>query len=235
MNNSNYWPFDRVESCNVVANKKTDISCDFAMDVLAPPGSYFRSNFRSRDFPNEKERLLTRLEANRPVAFRKEFLNQFQYVLCFDEKSFEAVSKYLSRGQDARSDRRVRCISLELDHLAGRELSMGEAKTAAARIKIVVEVVMEKTLGWKRPDHKLVEGQQRTLQICVHKRMTGAIIGTGGANIRDIEAKSNCKIRIFDEGLEGICSLILARGQVQELKWVEERIRAMVPPGFYWA
>jgi hypothetical protein len=212
-------------------NAKTDIDAVSVMELLAPP----RSNFRSRDFPSEKDRLLNRMANTEVSKFRKEYLDQFRYILCFDEKSYEAVTgKTLGLGEVATDDPQVRCIPLQLDLLAGKKLHEAEARAATTKIKVVVEAFMEKRLGWKWPDRKLVEGHRRTLQIPVHKKMKGLIIGTAGATIKEMREKSNCAILIFDEGLNDKCALVLAIGQVKDLEWVEKRLKDIVPPKYYW-
>jgi len=213
-------------------NGSTDIDPDTVMNLLAPP----RSNFRSRDFPNEKDKVFHRMKYKSPSEFKKQYLELFEYIICFDQKSYEVVSgKNSGRQQEAATnDPQVRCIPLDLDHLFGRKLNDDEAMTAAAKIKIVVEAFMQKRLGWKYPDRKLVEGDRRTLQIPIDRRKTGTIIGARGSHIRELREKSKCAVQIFDEGLEGVCSLIIATGQVEDLLWVENRVKEMLAPRYYW-
>ncbi|KUJ08029.1 uncharacterized protein LY89DRAFT_348273 [Mollisia scopiformis] len=87
MNANNTWPFDRVESAGFCVNEETILEPGSVIDLLAPT----RSNFRSRDFPKEKEGLLNRLKGNRLAQFKNSFLDDFKHVLCLDEKSYEAI------------------------------------------------------------------------------------------------------------------------------------------------
>ncbi len=212
-------------------NASTDIDPDFVMELLAPP----RSNFRSRDFPNEKDKLLHRMRHKRPLEFKRQYLGHFRYIICFDEKSYEVVSgKTSGFKQEATNDPQVRCIPLDLDHLVGKKLVGDDAKTAVEKIKFIVEAFMQKRLRWKYPDRKLVDGEWRLLQILIHRRKKGAIIGEEGKNIRELREKSKCAVQIFDEGLKGDRSLIVAIGLVEDLRVVEKNVKEIVPPHYYF-
>jgi len=212
-------------------NESTDINPDKAMDLLAPP----RSKFRSRDFPSEQDKLAYRMRYKSPSEFKKQYLELFQYIICFDQKSYEEVSRKSSgQQQKIMSDPQVWCLPLGLDHLVGKKLDDDEAITAAKKIKSEVEAFMRNILGWKVPDRKLVGGDRRTLQIPIDRRGRGAIIGEKGSNIKDLRQKSKCAIQIFDEGLDGAGSLIIATGQVEDLLWVEKKVKEMIAPRYYW-
>jgi hypothetical protein len=224
INTNNHWLFDRVESAGICINPQTDIDSDFAMRLLAS------SNFKYGDFPNEKDRLLSRIEATRPAVFHEEYLKQFNYILCLDRNSYDAVNRASSEQQRVRSDQLIRgVLSLGLDHLAGQIMTQIEAENVAVKIKSMVESVMEKRLDWKHPDPKLAQRRRRTLQMTVPREMVGRIIGKGGVRINALREDTGCSIQVFDEVIRADRSLILATGQVENLIRVEERILA-VPP-----
>lgn len=219
INNKSPWPFDRVESVGVRTNPVTDIDSRLAMDLLASP------DFESGDFPNEKDRLLSRIGVTRPVAFNREHLKQFDYVICFDERAYDAMKKARSGQQTAPSNQCI-VMRLGLDHLAGWKLKNSEAEEAAQKIKSMVESFMKEMLGWKAPDRKLAGGQRRTLQVTVNNQITPHIIGKSGAKITALRKDTNCSIRVFDEGIGADKSLILATGRVEDLRQVERKIEA---------
>jgi len=211
-------------------NAATGIDPDYVMNLLASP----RSNFRSKDFPNEKDKLFHRMKHKSPCEFKKQYLEYFNYILCFDEKSYEVVSgKNSGRQQESTSDPQVRCIPLDLDHLVWKKLNDDDAINEAEKIKFVVEAFMQKRLGWESPNRKLMDGDRRTLQIPIHRRKKGIIIGTRGKNIKELREKSRCAVQIFDEGLEGVSSLVIATGQVEDLRWVEKRVNELLTPQSY--
>ena len=225
INTNSHWLFDRVESAGICINPKTDIDCDFAMRLLASSG------FEYGDFPNEKDRLLRRIQAIRPAVFHKEYLKQFNYILCLDRNSYDIVNQASPEQQPIPSNQLIRgVLSLELDHLAGQIMTQIEAENVAIKIKSMVESVMEKRLYWKHPDPKLAQGRWRTLQMTIPREMVGRIIGKGGAKINALREDTGCSIQVFNEAIRADRSLILATGLVENLIRVEERILAVPAP-----
>ncbi len=180
-------------------NASTDIDPDSIMKLLVPS----RSNFHSIDFPNEKDKLFHRMQYKNPSEFKRQYLDHFKYIICFDEKPYEVVSgKTSGRQQEATIGPQVHCIPLDLDHLAGKKLNDDDAIKVTDKIKFIVEAFMQKRLNWERPKRKLVDGERRTLQIPIDRRKKGTIIGARGKNIKELRDKSKCAVQIFDEGLE---------------------------------
>jgi hypothetical protein len=232
LDTTSFCPFDRVESASNHLTPETDIDCEDAMDLIARPGSSFRRNFRSRDYPDEKGRLMSRMRASNPAIFTEKTLQKFDCVICLGDESFKRVreaNKKQQAGPDR--DRQIhKWSSVSLDVMVGKRLNpkSTEAEKAVAYLKHMVGKLMGEKPEWKWPHCRIVEGQKRTLQLSVPKQAVGHIIGKRGANIIDMEKKSNCAIRIFEQGVEGNLSLLLATGQGDGLKWVEEKIEATV-------
>jgi hypothetical protein len=143
------------------------------------------------------------MQYKNPSEFKRQYLDHFKYIICFDEKPYEVVSgKTSGRQQEATIGPQVHCIPLDLDHLAGKKLNDDDAIKVTDKIKFIVEAFMQKRLNWERPKRKLVDGERRTLQIPIDRRKKGTIIGARGKNIKELRDKSKCAVQIFDEGLE---------------------------------
>ena len=239
VNNSGEWLFNRVESAGVQIATKFAKRCfksqpkffveggklpeSAVLEAISGEKSYFRSD--------EKNDILARIAQHRSRGLDNWHFRKYEYMLCFDKTAYENVTtlaKYCKkRYGDMPSYAKLSKIIL-IDDVklkdAAANLNADATTKLVESIKNGIKNFLRAQYHWKRPPLSISDGPFRTKQIVLLSIDVKLSPAEEEAKVKEISAKTDCRIRVTDERFDS--QLLTITGRSEGLALASSLLRA---------
>lgn len=163
-----------------------------------------------KDFRTKKYKYLTsketddifeRMKTQTTHGINRYSFNHYQYILCFDKKSFETVHalEQIAEENGWKQDKpdEAQIMLIETSSKDSIDATTDEAlERITGAVAMGIKAFLKKELGWQPPEHGMLKGGWRTRQILIEKEKLNEGIGKKGKNMRELR-KNGCEVKVI--------------------------------------
>lgn len=209
-----HWLFNRVESAGVqIATRFSSkhLPGPLQLGKETPHDATLRAiagdgNFRS----SEEQDILTRIQGHRSRGVDEWHFRKYDYMLCFNKTAFDKLQVLAARWKEKHANdpsgatpARIILLSDLFLPTSVEKLGQKERQNLVETIKAGIRGFLTRELGWTNPPGRIVDGRFRTKQIILPsvkiRRLEPAELD---AELRNIDTRTECRIRITDAWFE---------------------------------